>query len=155
MTEQPRYLEPGWFTTNVFNRTVRRLTLIGLSVMGSRELRVQGRSSGEWRSTPVNVLSLDGERYLVAPRGTTHWVRNLRAAGAGELRVGRRVEVFQAQELPDQAKEAVLREYLRRWKWEVGQFFPGLDAKAPPEKIAAAAAGFPVFRVSGRQLGQG
>jgi deazaflavin-dependent oxidoreductase (nitroreductase family) len=148
MTEQSRYLAPGWFTTNVFNRAVRRLTQVGLSVMGSRELRVRGRSSGKWRSTPVNLLNLDGERYLVAPRGATQWVRNLRIAGAGELRVGRRVESFQAEELPDEAKEPVLREYLRRWKWEVGQFFPGLDAKAAPDKLASAAAGFPVFRVS-------
>src|SRR5690348_16451075 len=48
-----RYLEPGWFTRNVFNRAVRRLTLMGVSVLGSRELRVRGRTSGEWRSTPV------------------------------------------------------------------------------------------------------
>ena len=90
---------------------------------GSRELRVRGRQSGEWRSTPVNPLALSGQRYLVAPRGTTQWVRNLRAAGAGELRSGRRIEPFRAVELADADKAPVLREYLRRWKWEVGQFF--------------------------------
>ncbi|MGH8862371.1 MAG: hypothetical protein ACRDVG_14280, partial [Jatrophihabitantaceae bacterium] len=89
MTEA-RYLEPGWFTRNVFNRCVRRLTRLGVSVAGSRELRVRGRTSGAWRSTPVNLLTVDGQRYLVAPRGVTKWVRTLRASGDGELRVGRR-----------------------------------------------------------------
>src|ERR1700761_1069566 len=100
----PRYAEPGWFTRNVFNRAVRRLTRLGISVAGSRELRVRGRKSGEWRSTPVNLLTGDGQQYLVAPRGTTQWVRNLRAAGEGELRVGRRSEPFKAAELTDQDK---------------------------------------------------
>jgi deazaflavin-dependent oxidoreductase (nitroreductase family) len=147
MTET-RYLEPGWFTRNVFNRTVRRLTRLGLSVMGSRELRVRGRKSGQWRSNPVNLLTVDGQRYLVSPRGVTQWARNLRAAGTGELRVGRRVEVFTALEVADEVKVPILREYLRRWAWEVGQFFPGIDAKKSSDaEIAGIAAGFPVFAV--------
>jgi deazaflavin-dependent oxidoreductase (nitroreductase family) len=148
MNEPSRYLEPDWFTRNVFNRAVRRLTRSGVSVYGSRELRVRGRSTGEWRTTPVNLLTVDGERYLVAPRGTTQWVRNLRAAGTGELRVGRKVEAFSASELPDAAKQPVLREYLRRWGWEVGKFFEGLDAKATDEQMATAAPEFPVFRIA-------
>jgi deazaflavin-dependent oxidoreductase (nitroreductase family) len=147
MTETPRYLAPGWFTKNVFNRSVRRLTRLGISVMGSRELRVRGRSSGEWRTTPVNLLTVDAQRYLVAPRGTTQWVRNLRAAGNGELQLGRRTETFGAEEVADDAKATVLREYLRRWKWEVGQFFPGLSAKSSDAEIAQAAPGFPIFRI--------
>lgn len=146
MTEQ-RYLRPGWVTQHVFNRFVRFLTRRGLSVYGSRELRVRGRKSGEWRTTPVNLLELDGERYLVSPRGVTQWVRNLRAAGTGELRVGRRVEPFRGEELADADKTRVIREYLRRWAWEVGSFFEDLDANSPDERIAAAAPGFPVFRV--------
>jgi deazaflavin-dependent oxidoreductase (nitroreductase family) len=149
MTED-RYLEPGWFTRNVFNRSVRRLTRMGISVMGSRELRVKGRKSGEWRTTPVNLLTVDGERYLVAPRGVAQWVRNVRVSGTGELRVGRRVEVFTAEELPDDVKPPILREYLRRWAFEVGAFFPGINAKSSTEEIAAIASGFPVFRVVGR-----
>jgi deazaflavin-dependent oxidoreductase (nitroreductase family) len=147
MAIEQRYLAPGWFTRQVFNRAVRGLGRLGLGVAGSRELRVRGRQSGQWRSTPVNPLVVDGERYLVAPRGTTQWVRNLRAAGSGELKVGRRVEAFRATELADQDKGRVLREYLRRWKWEVGQFFENLDADASDEQLLAAAAGFPVFRI--------
>src|SRR5689334_2888955 len=88
------YQQPGWFTRNAFNRLVRWSTLAGVSVWGSRELRVRGRSTGEWRTTPVNLLEVDGTTYLVAPRGVTQWVRNLRAAGSGELRLGRRTEQF-------------------------------------------------------------
>ncbi|HSP39014.1 MAG TPA: nitroreductase family deazaflavin-dependent oxidoreductase [Frankiaceae bacterium] len=146
MTE-PRYDRPGWFTTNVFNRFVRFLTRRGLSVYGSRELRVRGRKSGEWRTTPVNLLDFNGERYLVAPRGTTQWVRNLRAIGTGELRVGRRTEAFRGEELPDADKTPIIREYLRRWAWEVGAFFENLDANSADETILTAAPGFPVFRV--------
>jgi deazaflavin-dependent oxidoreductase (nitroreductase family) len=146
--DDPRYLAPGWFTRNIFNRSVRRLTKMGISVMGSRELSVRGRTSGEWRATPVNLLTVDGESYLVSPRGNSQWVRNLRAAGAGRLRVGRRTQQFTAQELADDAKAVVLREYLRRWKWEVGAFFDGLSAESSDAALAAAAPGFPAFRVS-------
>lgn len=148
MMTEARYLEPGWFTRNVFNRTVRLLTRLGLSVMGSRELRVRGRKSGEWRSTPVNLLIVDGQRYLVSPRGQTQWVRNMRAASGGELRVGRRVEAFSAIEVQDEVKVPILRDYLRRWAWEVGAFFPGIDAKKTSDlEIAAIADGFPVFAI--------
>jgi deazaflavin-dependent oxidoreductase (nitroreductase family) len=146
MTEM-RYLEPGWFTRNVFNRAVRRLTRMGISVMGSRELRVQGRKSGQWRGNPVNLLTIDGQRYLVSPSGVTPWVRNLRAAGTGELRVGRRVQAFRGEELADDVKAPIIREYLRKWKWEVGAFFQGIDADSSDADLAAVADGFPVFRV--------
>ena len=114
------YRPPGWFTRNVFNRAVSFLTAKGVSVLGSRVLAVRGRTSGEWRTTPVNLLELDGTRYLVSPRGEGQWVRNLRVAGSGELRVGNRSEVFTSRELADDEKVPVLRAYLRRWKAEVG-----------------------------------
>jgi deazaflavin-dependent oxidoreductase (nitroreductase family) len=142
-----RYVQPGWFTKHIFNRAVRRLTRMGISVAGSRELRVRGRKSGEWRTTPVNLLTLDGERYLVAPRGTTQWVRNIRASQRGELRVGRRTEAFRIAELPDADKTPVLRDYLHRWGWEVGQFFEGVDKSATDEDLARIAPDFPVFQV--------
>ena len=146
-TITPRYLEPGWFTRNVFNRVMRRLTRLGVSVRGSRELRVQGRVSGEWRTVPVNLLSHHGAQYLVAPRGRTQWVRNVRAAGGGELRLGRRVDHFRAVEVDDTDKPTILRAYLRHWKAEVGVFFDGIGPDAADEELAAIAAGYPVFRV--------
>jgi deazaflavin-dependent oxidoreductase (nitroreductase family) len=144
----PRYLRPGWFTRQVLNRGIRRLARLGVAPAGLRELRVRGRRTGEWRTVPVNLLELDGRRYLVAPRGTTEWVRNLRAAREGELRLGRRSEPFRAIELDDEAKPPVLREYLRRWKAEVKAFFDDLDETSSDERVAEVAAGFPVFEVT-------
>ncbi len=63
---EPRYVRPGWFTKHVFNPTVALLARAGVSVWGSRELRVRGRKTGEWRTTPVNPLTYEGNRYLVA-----------------------------------------------------------------------------------------
>src|SRR4051812_20482644 len=123
------------------------LTRRGLSVAGSRVLAVRGRTSGEWRTTVVNLLTTDERRYLVAPRGTTQWVRNLRARGQGELRVGRRTESFIARELADADKLAVLRAYLARWGWEVGRFFEGVTKDATDDELQAIASDFPVFEV--------
>jgi deazaflavin-dependent oxidoreductase (nitroreductase family) len=147
-TPPDRYLAPGRFTTSVFNPTIAWLTRRGVSVMGSRVLQVRGRTSGEWRSTPVNLLAVDGVEYLVAPRGVTQWVRNLRVAGSGRLRVGRRVTEFDAVELADVDKPAVLRAYLAKWRWEVGAFFDGVGPDATDEQLLAAAADHPVFRIS-------
>ncbi|MCB1006313.1 MAG: nitroreductase family deazaflavin-dependent oxidoreductase [Acidimicrobiales bacterium] len=148
MNTTDRYVRPDRFTEKVMNPTVRWLARHGISLMGARELLVVGRSSGVVRSNVVNVLELDGRRYLVAPRGVTQWVRNLRAAGCGRLRLGRRTEGFDAVELGDDEKLPVLREYLRRWGWEVGQFFEGVDKDATDAELAVIAPGFPVFALS-------
>lgn len=141
------YRAPGWFTRNVFNRAVAFLTRHGVSIVGSRVLAVRGRSSGEWRTTPVNVLDLQGRRYLVSPRGEGQWVRNLRAAGTGELRVGRRTEAFRGRELPDDEKVPVLRAYLKRWAFEVGMFFDGVGPDSSDTEILAIVGEHPAFEV--------
>jgi deazaflavin-dependent oxidoreductase (nitroreductase family) len=138
---------PGWFTANVFNRLIAALTGRGVSVLGSRVLEVQGRSSGQPRRTPVNLLDLDGERYLVAPRGETQWARNLRASGEGRLLVGKRSESFTAVELGDDEKAPVLRAYLKRWKFEVGAFFDGVGPDSSEDELRGAAPKHPVFRL--------
>jgi deazaflavin-dependent oxidoreductase (nitroreductase family) len=143
----PRFQRPGWFTKNVFNRFVAFLTRHGLSVAGSRVLEVRGRKSGEPRRTPVNPLTIDGDRYLVAPRGHTQWVRNLRASGTGRLLVGRRGEGFTANEIPDEEKPPILRAYLRKWKWEVGAFFEGVGADSPEDDVRRIAPNHPIFRI--------
>jgi deazaflavin-dependent oxidoreductase (nitroreductase family) len=142
------YDRPGPFTKHVFNRVVAWLTRLGVSVAGSRVLEVPGRKSGEPRRTPVNLMSLEGRRYLVAPRGHTQWVRNLRASGSGRLLAGRRAEDFSATELSDDEKPPVLRAYLKRWKWEVGQFFGGVGPDAPDEDLRRIAPDHPVFRLN-------
>jgi len=144
------YQRPGWFTTNVFNRVVAFLTGAGVSVYGSRVLEVQGRKSGQWRQTPVNLLRLEGQEYLLSPRGQTQWVKNLRASGHGLLRVGRRTQPFTAVELPDAEKPPLLREYLRKWKLEVGVFFGGVGPDAPDGELLRIAPDHPVFRLAER-----
>jgi deazaflavin-dependent oxidoreductase (nitroreductase family) len=146
-TMTARYVAPGRFTARVFNPTIAWLTRRGLSVAGSRVLEVRGRTTGELRSVPVNLLTVDGVRYLVAPRGETQWVRNLRAAGEGTLRAGRRTESIAAVEVADADKPAILRAYLVKWAWEVGAFFDDIDKRSSDDELLAAAPGFPVFRI--------
>jgi deazaflavin-dependent oxidoreductase (nitroreductase family) len=141
-----RYVEPGR-ATRLSNKMVQQLTKLGVSVWGSRVLMVRGRKSGEVREVPVNLLPFEGKQFLVAPRGVTQWVRNLRVAGEGQLRVGNRVQAFTYRELPDDEKPAVLRSYLKRWKFEVGVFFDGVDADAPEAKLRDIAPGYPVFEI--------
>ena len=132
----------------MFNRLVALLTRLGVSVYGSRVLEVKGRKSGEWRQTPVNLLRYDGDEYLVAPRGQTQWVKNLRASGDGRLRVGRRSEPFHAVELTDDEKPALLRAYLKKWKFEVGAFFAGVGPDASDQELRRIAPDHPVFLIT-------
>ena len=152
MAEQ--YKRPGWFTAHVFNPLIAAVTRLGISVAGSRVLEVRGRTSGELRRTPVNLLTLGDVRYLVAPRGNTQWVRNLRASGTGRLLVGRRGETFTATEIPDEEKPPILRAYLKRWKWEVGAFFGGVGADSPEAELRRIGPDHPAFRVDARGADQ-
>jgi deazaflavin-dependent oxidoreductase (nitroreductase family) len=120
---------------------------VGLSVAGSRVLEVRGRKTGEPRRTPVNLLVIDDARYLVAPRGHTQWVRNLRTRNEGRLLVGRRSEDFMAAEVGDDEKVPILRAYLERWKWEVGVFFGGVGPDAADDELRRIAPDHPVFRI--------
>ena len=150
MSADAHFQRPGWFITNVVNRIVAGLARAGISVAGSRVLEVPGRTSGTTRCTPVNLLIVDGQRYLVAPRGHTQWVRNLRASGRGRLLLGRRGEPFTAAELSDADKTPVLRAYLTRWKFEVGMFFGGVGPDAPEADFRRIAPDHPVFRITPR-----
>ena len=141
------YRAPTLFDRKVINPLIKGLTRLGVSFWGSRILEVRGRASGQPRQNPINPLSFAGKRYLVAPRGQTQWVRNLRAAGEGYLLLGRRREHFTAFELSDTEKEELLRAYLRRWKWEVGQFFDGVGPDSDSEEFARIAPDHPVFRI--------
>ncbi|MFJ5730458.1 nitroreductase family deazaflavin-dependent oxidoreductase [Streptomyces paradoxus] len=140
--------KPGWFTVNVFNRIVAWTTRRGISVWGSRVLAVRGRKSGQWRTTPVNLLTLDGRQYLVAPRGHVQWTHNMRAAGGGELHLGKRVETFTAAEVGDDDKTPILRAYLKRWKAEVGVFFNGVGPDSPDAELRRIAPDHPVFEIT-------
>jgi deazaflavin-dependent oxidoreductase (nitroreductase family) len=146
-TEIMQYQRPDWFTKNIINTFIMFATRLGLSMRGSRILAVPGRKSGTMHTTPVNLLEVEGKRYLVAPRGNTQWVRNVRAAGGGELRLGRKRERFRAVELIDNEKPALLRAYLKAWSMETARFFGNVKHDAPDEEIARIAPNHPVFRI--------
>ncbi|NEB77849.1 nitroreductase family deazaflavin-dependent oxidoreductase [Streptomyces sp. SID14478] len=141
--------KPGWFTVNVMNRSMAFLVRRGFNFRGGRVLAVRGRKTGEWRTTPVNPLPVDGEQYLVAPRGHVQWTHNMRAAGGGELRHGKKTEQFAAVELTDDdpVKVAVLRAYITLWKVELGVFFKGVTPHSTDDEIRHIAPDHPVFRI--------
>ncbi len=145
------YRKPDWFTKNVFNAAVALLTRAGVSVWGSRILRVRGRKSGEWHNHPVNLLTYERRQYLVAPRGLTQWVRNIRVAGGGELVLGSNVQPLKAIEISDEEKIPILRAYLKRWSFEVGIFFQGVSADSPEEELKRIATDHPVFLIETTQ----
>ncbi|MFC0628172.1 nitroreductase family deazaflavin-dependent oxidoreductase [Kribbella deserti] len=148
--DKKRYVTKGMgWPLRLMNGAVSGLARIGISLQGSRVLEVKGRKSGEWRATPVNLLTVDGVQYLVAPRGHTQWVKNLRANPEGRLSIGRRVQTFHGVELADEEKPEILRRYLKKWAWEVGAFF-GDDVKpdSPHSRLLEVAPGFPVFRIT-------
>ena len=147
MTAQPTYQKPGFFTRHIFNPMVATATRLGVSIWGSRVLTVRGRKSGEWRSTPVNPLTVDGERYLVAPRGDTQWARNIRVSRQGVLRLGRKSGTIRVEEVPDDQKVPLLRAYLKKWAWEAKAFFGVENAKVPDEVLAGIAPNHPIFHI--------
>jgi deazaflavin-dependent oxidoreductase (nitroreductase family) len=138
------YHKPDWFTAHVVNPVLKAVHRLGIGVQGSQTLAVRGRKSGEMRTNPVNPFELDGRTYLLAPRGTTQWVRNLRVAGEGELRSGRKARRFTATEVPDSEKLPPLRLYMDKWAWEVKGFL-GIDADAPDDELRRIAPNHPVF----------
>ena len=145
------YRAPGWFTRNVFNRAVARLTRMGVSVLGSRVLETRGRQSGLARRTPVNLLTIDGHEYLVSPRGNGQWVRNVRADGGRlTLILGRHRQAYVARELAadDARTTQILRAYLKRWKAEVGVFFDGTGPDSTDAELAAIAPKHPIFELT-------
>ncbi len=145
---QPYYLR-GSRLNNRMNGVVGWLARRGISLGGSAELSVRGRKSGQMQRIPVNPHTYEGAQYLVSARGHSQWVRNMRAAGSGELRVGRRVRAFSAVEIADDAqKAAVVRAYLQRWGWQVDQFFRGVTAKSTDAELLAACPDHPVFRIT-------
>ncbi|MFI9626174.1 nitroreductase family deazaflavin-dependent oxidoreductase [Streptomyces sp. NPDC052042] len=145
---QPYYLQ-GNPLNDRLNGLIGWLARRGVSLAGSAELSVRGRKSGKMQRIPVNPHTYDGAQYLVSARGHSQWVRNMRAAGGGELRVGRRVRAFSAVEITDDAhKASVVRAYLERWGWQVNQFFQGVTAKSTDAELLAACPDHPVFRIT-------
>jgi deazaflavin-dependent oxidoreductase (nitroreductase family) len=141
------YQKPDFVTKHIFNPLLQLGMKFGVSFRGSQILSVKGRKSGKTYSTPVNPLEFEGQRYLVAPRGETGWVRNIRAAGEGELRLGSKREEIRVEEISGEAKVPVLRAYLKNWKSETSKFFGGVTDESPAETLRATAPNHPMFRI--------
>jgi deazaflavin-dependent oxidoreductase (nitroreductase family) len=118
-----RYLKPGFVISRIVNPLLMRFGVVPT-------LAVKGRKSGKWRTVPVYVLELDGRRYLVAPRGNTHWVQNLRVAGGGEIRTRKGAEPFRAVEVANDEKPPIVDAYLARWGSQVKAQFKELPEPA-------------------------
>ncbi|MFJ8766466.1 nitroreductase family deazaflavin-dependent oxidoreductase [Streptomyces clavifer] len=148
MSQQPYYLRGNALNVRM-NSAIGWLARHGFSLLGSAEMSVRGRRSGQMQRVPVNPHTHGGVQYLVSARGHSQWVRNMRVAGGGELRVGRKVRAFTAQEIADdEQKMLVVRAYLERWGWEVNQYFRGVTARSTDAELLAACPDHPVFRIT-------
>jgi deazaflavin-dependent oxidoreductase (nitroreductase family) len=144
--ESTYYKRPGWFMRKTLTPFLNLLMRLGISAWGSRVLEHRGRRSGTLHHTPVNLLTLGEKDYLVAARGETEWVRNVRAAdGNLTLILGRQRQDRTATEVPVDARAQILRAYLRRWKFEVGMFFEGVGPDSTDAEFAVIAQRHPVF----------
>jgi hypothetical protein len=139
-----RYEEPN-HAARAANAAIRWLAEMGISIAGTRALRVRGRKSGKQRGVVINLLTVDGVDYLVSPRGNTQWARNVRAAGVVEMGPRWRSERLRVSEVDDAAKPEVLRRYLARWYWQVKGYVAGLTPESSDEQLRAAAPSIPVF----------
>lgn len=140
----PEYDRPN-AVARFANTLIRKLAEVGISIAGTRAFSVRGRKSGKRRGVVVNLLTVDGVDYLVAPRGNTEWVRNVRAAGEIELGPRWRPRTTRAVEVPDDDKPELLRRYLQRWYWQVKGYVSGLTPDSSVEELRRAAPSIPVF----------
>ena len=144
----PEFRAPS-STERLFNRAFGFLVGMGLGFSYNYLLQVRGRKSGKIYSTPIDLLELDGKRYLVAPRGRTQWVRNAEAAGEITLKKGSTRQKFGLRPLPDAEKPEILKAYLDRFKREVQRYFP-VPAGSPPQAFAEILESYPAFELISR-----
>jgi deazaflavin-dependent oxidoreductase (nitroreductase family) len=130
----------------IFNRTFGFLVGLGLGASYNYLLEVRGRKSGKLYSTPINLLERNGKRYLVAPRGTTQWVRNAEAAGAVTLKKGGKRIGFRLRPLSENEKPEILKAYLDSYRSHVQRYFT-VAAGSPVEAFVAVTADYPAFEL--------
>jgi deazaflavin-dependent oxidoreductase (nitroreductase family) len=141
----PTFREPS-AVEKLFNRSFGFIVGLGLGPAHIYLLQVRGRKSGKLFSTPVDLLELQGKRYLVAPRGRTQWVRNAEAAAAITLKKGGTRQKFHLRQLQNEDKPQILKAYLDSFKREVQRYLP-IPAGSPPESFLAIAESYPVFEL--------
>jgi deazaflavin-dependent oxidoreductase (nitroreductase family) len=130
----------------LFNRIFGFAVGMGLGFSYNYLLQVRGRKSGKIYATPIDLLELDGKRFLVAPRGRAQWVRNAEAAGEVTLKKGRKQQRFGLRALSDQEKPEVLKAYLDHFKSEVQGYFP-VPAGSPAESFRELLPSYPAFEL--------
>jgi deazaflavin-dependent oxidoreductase (nitroreductase family) len=119
---------------------------LGLALPHNYLVQVRGRKTGKIYSTPVDLLELEGKRFLVAPRGRTQWVRNAEAAGEVTLKRGNTRQRYGLRPVPDAEKPAILKAYLDRFKTAVQRYFP-VPAGSPPEAFRDLVQSYPAFEL--------
>lgn len=146
-----RYEKPNGIA-QAANTVMRWLAEVGISVAGTRALRVRGRKTGKTRAVVINLLTVDGVDYVVSPRGETQWARNVRAAGVVEMGprwpASRKAAPTAIHEVGDDAKPELLRRYLARWYWQVKGYVGGLTPESTDDELRAAAPLIPVFALA-------
>ena len=140
------YEKPSGFT-QLMNRAISIFASLGWTPGNTITLEVRGRKSGEPRSVVVNSVEVDGQKYLVAPRGETEWVRNVRAAG-GEaiIRHGKRKRI-RLDEVPVEDRGPIIQAYLPKNAMATKKHF-GVEPDAPLEDFQRIAPDHPVFRIT-------
>jgi len=130
----------------VLNRIVRLWIRLGLPPRKYHILTVKGRRSGALHSTPVSVVQINEQRWLVAPYGSRNWVKNARVAGQVTLSRGSHSEDFKVEEEHYPMRCApVLKRYFEQEP--ITRRFFDAKAGAPSEVFAEEAHRHPVFRV--------
>ncbi len=145
MADERYFLRPS-AGERIFNRLFGLALACGIGLRHNYVLEVRGRKSGRTFTAPVDLLELDGRRYLVAPRGETNWVRNARAAGRLALRRGRAREEFAAREVAAGERAELLKAYLDRFATTVQRYFP-VKRGAPVSAFLPIAGRYPVFEL--------
>jgi F420H(2)-dependent quinone reductase len=143
-----RYDKPN-LAARTSNALIRWMAEAGISIAGTRALRVPGRKTGKLRGVVINLLVVDGRQYVVSPRGDTQWARNARSAGTVEMGPRWHGHQVRIAEVTDDAKPALLRRYLERWYWEVKGHIAGLTPESTDDEVRAAAPSIPVFELLG------
>ena len=129
------------------NSFVGWLGSLGLIPGGTARLQVKGRRSGKTRMNAVTWVEHEGQRYLVAPRGNTEWVRNVRADGGRAVLKHGKSEAVRLQEVPVEQRAPIIKPYLKKTKMATRREF-GLDPDAPMEEFERIAPDHPVFRIT-------
>src|SRR5262245_23145453 len=122
----------------MFNKAFGFLVRLGGGFEHTYLLEVRGRKSGKVYVLPVDLLTEGARQYLVAPHGSTQWVRNAEVAGVVRLRKGRQVQEFRLRALSAAERPPILKAYLDRFRREVQRSFP-VPAGAPVEAFAPLA----------------